>query len=719
MRPLRAIACIALTSLVSSTSIHAAYPDLRGRDEAAWQAMRPELAGIRHDHPRIFMDEAGIAEVRERTRSSSPGVFAAPVVAEVYGWLVEWANAGHFYTNLWATGNQLVAASVAYRLSDSPRHLALAVRIADYLVEAEGDSWTHPRIAKGLAFAYDWLYDDLTPEQRERYGRAAIRNAKACYDTWRHSDFNNHLYLEYGPIIYVGIALYGEGIDDEAAEQFALDGAYLLKRHMMPAHEFVGRGDGGWHESMSYHAFFTYEFAHQIEAWQTATGEDLWGDFTGLDGEGAFQLYSTLPHDDSWIGVADIGDRDSFSEANASYLALTHRRRRDSVAGLWVARTRAEATRRRNAGRKYVRDGSSWWASVLWHDPSAPIASRLSLAPARLFRGVGYASMRTDWSPDATFAMFTCQPTWYGGHQHADNNSFVIHRNGLLALDSGVYDATEHRGNYYARTIAHNTVTVTDPREAFGGATWGGGRTGSGANDGGQMYVGGSDLIGDVASGAYARGEIVAYQNHDEFTYVVGDATASYSPDKVKEFTRAFLFIRPSVFVVFDRVESADASFTKRWLLHTATEPRVVDEALFEVHNGASTLAVHTLAPDFIDTTVIGGEGDEFNAAGANYPPKKRYDADAAGRWRVEVSPSDANERDYYLHVLGVDAGTLDTRLEENDEYMLVHIRCDQGVYEAQFTKTGPLTSQVTLRREAEDSSVTTTGYGLGPLVVP
>ncbi|MAF10999.1 hypothetical protein CMK11_11175, partial [Candidatus Poribacteria bacterium] len=293
------------------------------------------------------------------------------------------------------------------------------------------------------------------------------------------------------------------------------------------------------------------------------------------------------------------------------------------------------------------------------------------------------------------------------------------HRNGLLALDSGVYDATEHRGNYYARTIAHNTVTVTDPREAFGGATWGGGRTGSGANDGGQMYVGGSDLIGDVASGAYARGEIVAYQNHDEFTYVVGDATASYSPDKVKEFTRAFLFIRPSVFVVFDRVESADASFTKRWLLHTATEPRVVDEALFEVHNGASTLAVHTLAPDFIDTTVIGGEGDEFNAAGANYPPKKRYDADAAGRWRVEVSPSDANERDYYLHVLGVDAGTLDTRLEENDEYMLVHIRCDQGVYEAQFTKTGPLTSQVTLRREAEDSSVTTTGYGLGPLVVP
>ena len=712
MHALAVIACTTVAALIVAPAAQAAYPDLRARDEAAWEAMRPELASIRRSHPRMFMDAAGIDEVTQRVATS-------PKIAETYGWLTEWADANHFYTNLWSTGNQMIGACVAYRLSGDAEHLAFALRIADFLLEAEGDSWTHPRIAKGLAFAYDWLYDDLTPDQLERYGQAAVRNAKACYDTWRHSDFNNHLYLEYGPVLYVGIALYGEGIDDEAAERFALDGAYLLKRHMMPAHEFAGRGDGGWHESMSYHAFFTYEFAHQIEAWQTATGDDLWGDFVGLDGEGAFQLYSTLPHDGSWIGVADIGGRDSFSEANASYLTLTHRRRRDGVAGYWVDHLRDEAQRRKDAGRKYVRDGSSWWSYVLWHDPSAPVTPPAELPPARLFRGVGYASMRSDWSPEATFAMFYAQPTWYGGHQHADNASFVIHKNGLLALDSGVYDATDHRGNYYARTIAHNTVTVTDPREAFGGATWGGGRAGSGANDGGQVYVGGSDLIGDVAAGsAYARSEIVAYQNHDDFTYVVGDVTASYAPDKVKEFTRAFLFIRPSVFVVFDRVESTDASFTKKWLLHSATEPRVVDEGLFEVRNDASTLAVHTLAPGLIDTTVIGGEGNEFEAAGTNYPPKKQHDADEAGRWRVEVSPYDANERDYFLHVLGVDVDILDARVEEDDASMSVRIRCDQGVYTVQFAKTGPLTSQLRLHPAAGDADVATT-HALTDLVLP
>lgn len=688
---LAAIACLALALTLSAPPADAAYPELRGRDEAVWEAMRPELANIRRDHPRLFMDAAGIDEVRERAKSS-------PKVAETYGWLAEWADAGHFYTNLWATGNQMVAASIAYRLSGEPEHLEFALRIADFLVDAEGDSWTYPRVAEGLAFAYDWLYDDLTAEQRDRYGAAAIRNAKACYDTWRHSDFNNHLYLEYGPVIYVGIALHGDGVDDDAAEQLALDGAYLLKRHMMPAHEFVGRGDGGWHESMSYHAFFTYELAHQIEAWQSATGDDLWSDFTGLDGEGAFQLYGTRPHDMGWVAAADIGGRDSFSEANASYLSLTGRRRRDPIAGYWVDHLRDEAGRRKDAGRKHVRDGSSWWSYILWHDASAPVAAPPDLPTARLFQGVGYASMRADWSPDATFAMFYCQPTYYGGHQHADNNSFVIHRNGLLAVDSGVYDATAHRSNYYARRIAHNSVTVTDPDELFGGAVWGGGRPGAGANDGGQLYGGAPDLIGDVTpDNPFARAEILAYHHTEDFTYVVGDATASYAPGKLREFTRAFLFIRPGVFVVFDRVESTDASFTKRWLLHSAAEPRLVDDGAFEIDNGESTLTARTLAPDLVNTTVVGGDGGEFETAGANYPPTKEYDADEAGRWRVEVSPYDANERDYFLHLLAVDVNVLDARVEEDAESMSVRVRCDDGLYEVRFAKTGPLTSVLTL----------------------
>ena len=683
-------ACLILAFLAGAPAANAAYPDLRARDEAAWEALRPDLANIRRDHPRIFMDADGIVEVKGRTTTAGS-------VAETYAWLVEWADAGHFYANLWATGNQLVAASIAYRLSGDKDHLALALGIADYLVAAEGDSWTYPRIAKGLAFGYDWLRDDLTDEQRTRYGEAAIRNAKACYDTWRHSDFNNHLYLEYG------LALYGEGVDDDAAEQLALDGVYLLKHHMMPAHEIVTQGDGGWHESMSYHAFFTYEFAHQIEAWQTATGEDLWSAFRGLDGEGAFQVYCTRPYDGSWISVADIGGRDSFSEANASYLSLAHRRRGEPLAGRWVEQLRAEAQARRAAGRRHVRDGSAWWLYVLWHDGPRSGGAHVDTAylpTARLFGGLGYVAMRSDWSREATFAMFYCQPTWYGGHQHADNNSFVIHRNGLLAVDSGVYDATRHRGAYYARSIAHNTMTVTDPNEEFGGATWGGGRAGSGSNDGGQIYVGGANLVADVtADGEYVRGEILAYESGDEFTYVVGDATASYAPGKVVEFTRAFLFVRPSTFVVFDRVESADSSHVKRWLLHSAAEPRLNDDGSIAIANDASELVVRTLAPAGRHTHVVGGEGREFEVQGQNYAPTKEYDPDEAGRWRVEVSPDAPASRDYFLHVLTVDAAESQATVREDTDTLTALVSDGSGEWAISFAKTGELTATVSRPR--------------------
>jgi hypothetical protein len=104
----------------------------------------------------------------------------------------------------------------------------------------------------------------------------------------------------------------------------------------MPAHDMVGQGDGGWHESMSYHAFFTYEFAHLIELWASASGEDLWGDYTGLDGEAAWHIHCNRPFDEGRVSVADIGGRDAFGSANAEYLVLLQRKRRDGLARYWT-----------------------------------------------------------------------------------------------------------------------------------------------------------------------------------------------------------------------------------------------------------------------------------------------------------------------------------------------------------------------------------------------
>jgi len=654
-------AIIAIFILLFATCGFADFPELRQRDDARQNELSPRLENIRENHPRIFCQSDDFEEIRQRAENT-------PEIREVYGWLLEWARGDHFYRNLWATPNQLMAACVAYRLSQEKQVFDHAIAIADYLAEAKGDSWTLPRIAKRLAFAFDWLYSDLTPEQRQRYGKASLNAAKECYKTWRHSDFNNHQYLEYGPVLYTGIALWKEGVDNETAEQLALDGLNLLVDHFMPAHDIVGKGDGGWHESMSYHSFFTYEFAHLIELWANASGEDLWADYTGLDGEAAWHVYCNRPFDEGWVSVADIGSRYALGSANAQYLALLQRRRKDGLARYWTDHIKQEAIRRHAQGVDYSRDGSDWWTYVLWYDPEVPTIEPEGLPTSRLFNGLGWASMRSDWTPDATFAMFICSPLWLGGHQHADNNSFIIHKNGLLAVDSGVYEGSGHRANYYARTIAHNTIVCFDPNEEFGGGTWGSGKPGEGSNDGGQLYTSGPERITDIKpKDEYHRGEILDYDANDSYTYIVGDATKSYSPNKLNEFKRAFLYIRPNIFVIFDRVESTKAEFVKTWLLHSADEPHLKDTTA-EISNDESNLRIWTVYPVDPDIVKIGGQGREFEVNGKNYPPTQKtdYDPNEAGRWRIEVKSKEQSRRQYFLHVLVIEDANLTSNLSAN-----------------------------------------------------
>lgn len=694
--PYLVLLTLVLATVPVADCAHADWPDLRGRDPRAQAALEPELRKIRKEHPRIFCTEEGIAQARERCRT-------APAVAQVWEFILEWAKGSHYYENLWATPSQLQAGVIAYRVSGRDRDiLRHAVAIADYLATAKGDSWTWPRISKSLAMAYDWLYDDLSAEQRQRYGRAAIDAAQQCYRTWRHSEFNNHLYLEYGPILYTGIALWEEGIDDEAAHRLALDGLDLLVNHLMPAHDIVAAGDGGWHESMSYHAFFTYEFAHLVELWSSATGQKLWEGFSGLDGDAHWLIYNARPFDDGRVSAADIGGHDSYDGNIAMYMPLLHRRRRDGVAGWWADQIKQEAIRRDRAGVKYQLGAGTWWPYLLWYDPSVRPMPRTELALSRHFRGIGWVSMRSSWQPDATFALFICAPLYLGGHQHCDNNSFVIHKHAPLAMDTGVYDATAHRANYYARTIAHNCVTVTDPREQFDGGVWGHNRPGEGANDGGQLYGSGPGFVTDVKPGdVHHRAEIKAYKATERYTFVVGDATRSYSSAKLKEFTRAFLYVRPDCFIVFDRVESTRPEFRKTWLLHCAPEPRI-DGTRFEIVNGKGRLAVESLLPAGAQIAAIGGPGHEFEVAGVNYPPQKKYDPDEAGRWRIEVSPARVRTRDYFLHILlATDSGSQqwpNGTVSETEDRIRVAVTLGDTEVEADFTRDGPLTGRLVIK---------------------
>jgi hypothetical protein len=118
----------------------------------------------------------------------------------------------------------------------------------------------------------------------------------------------------------------------------------------------------------------------------------------------------------------------------------------------------------------------------------------------------------------------------------------------------------------------------------------------------------------------------------------------------MREFTRQFVYFRPDVFVVFDRVTSTKAQFPKTWLLHSIEEP-VIDGNRFTIQHDGGTLLGYTLLPRQGRIEKVGGPGKEFLVAGTNYPVQ---DAPEAGAWRIEVKPFSPSRTDYFLHVLCV-----------------------------------------------------------------
>ncbi|HCA48103.1 MAG TPA: hypothetical protein DEP45_12370 [Armatimonadetes bacterium] len=260
------------------------------------------------------------------------------------------------------------------------------------------------------------------------------------------------------------------------------------------------------------------------------------------------------------------------------------------------------------------------------------------LPHARHFEGRGQIFMRSGPGPEDTFALFNA-----GGvlsqHRHFDNLNFWIYHRGFQTVDSGTRaneDAGEHLQNYYAQTVAHNCVLIDMPGEEVS-EYWNGTVH---VQEGGQYLAKGS--------------EVVAFETNDQFTYVAGDATGGYRAEKCEQCVRQMVFVYPDHFVIFDRVRSTQPEYTKRWLLHTAREPRI-DGMTVAADQGEGRLFCRTLLPADAVLTPVGGDGQQFMCGGRNWPVPPGVELTEMMGWgRIEVSAPQPSAQQDFLHVLQV-----------------------------------------------------------------
>jgi len=275
-----------------------------------------------------------------------------------------------------------------------------------------------------------------------------------------------------------------------------------------------------------------------------------------------------------------------------------------------------------------------------------------------------------------------------------------------------------HYLNYYRRTVAHNTMLVFDPREHFfwsenvleaandGGQRmdssrfWNTVRSQEDWEKTRDLWELGKLRIVDNADGT---------GDHGSYHYALGDATRAYSPNKVGRFARQLLYLPGiNILVVFDVVVSTDPTFRKTWLLHGVSKPWVDgagspssngeetfgNAGQFRLQDGEGEVLIYTLLPTNHVTARRGGEGYEFWTpgdanggtwgTGRNWPMEpvesgplptdpvelamwqKFYGDDiksversnhrnvVPGSWRIEVSPSEPQLEDHFLHLFEI-----------------------------------------------------------------
>ncbi len=571
-----------------------------------------------------------------------------------------------------------------YQMTGATRYAELAKR------KLGAPSWD-----PAWTFAYDMLAETMTDSQREEMARKILERVKA--NRWR-------------PRLLHCLVAWGNGVDAELEPflQSSFDGEV---RRTIAYNDQWTRGRGGSSMGHGYHGehFFSAEYAAAM-GWTNATGDDVLARADFDDQQPAWYVYHYLP----WQDVRQV-IRIGVTMSPFHVQALTPQKHQGESYVM-----RAITQTHNGLGQWWQREFIANWPQPLWRkgeehiyglvgrllwlDPTIPSVAPDRFPETRLFPENGHVVMRSDWSANATIALFRCgrfgEIDGYGGRNNLDNLHFIIYRNGYLAPDTGCVHAVNESvwkmqppsnvHNYGKQTIAHNTITVGRRRYEVRGYNNG---LLAASLRGGQIAVQkrawykawGLPVPRTVNMPAsFKEGQITAYSTSPVFDYVCGDATHSYPPERVAKITRQFVYLKPDLFVIFDRVTPADSTLEVIWNFHAyprpvwngKTEPDPADAGYF-LHTAGDTFTVtnragvrmdvQTLLPAPADRIVrtIGGKWHDFQVDGTNYGPtdatyellKKRNGnggLEGVGGWRIEVAPKSANGEVHFLHVLRV-----------------------------------------------------------------
>ncbi len=506
------------------------------------------------------------------------------------------------------------------------------------------------------ALVYDLCHEYWSPEERLAFHQYMNRTVDANVLSETHVFHNAwYGYKNWG----IGLACYATFYENPRAVSILRDLEQDYLTRAAPALELAGAG-GGWAEGY-YVNYWLYEWLFFCEAARWCEGVDYYAAaprfyheraiasmFETYPGIGTYNSQRSIPIGDGG-GRTFGGDRDKILAARRVLVDFY----RDDP-GQQAVHDFNERTPRSSVGVYAYKD-------FLWRNPAVPRGSLDEFRLSHMSPGPGYVYARSNWQDDATYFFFKCGNR-FTAHQHLDVGNFLIFKHEELVGDGGHYDGfgTPHDVNYHLRSIAHNTILVHDPSETWPGIR-GGNVTG---NDGGQAHnwPHHNGAVSDPAAWhqdheKYEIGSISAFEDRGDYLYVAGDCSTAYSPEKLQQWVRQIVMLRPGTFVVFDRVIASDAKLKKTWLLQAMKRPDTRDSQLV-ITNGQGRLFVQPLLPR--ERSVQLRSGDQlYQYDGQSFPPQR--DTGPAPECRIEIVPTQSRQEDLFLHVLTATGSNIET----------------------------------------------------------
>ncbi|MCG3181314.1 MAG: hypothetical protein BIFFINMI_03694 [Phycisphaerae bacterium] len=441
---------------------------------------------------------------------------------------------------------------------------------------------------RDMALAYDWLhgYEGFTDAARAELRDKVRPLAEAGLARGRDHVFHNYTWMNNGGAMLWALATAGE---DSASDKLYAALRERFNREQFPTMKFL---DGVNADPMGY--FSLYCQAPELMvllAAQSATGRDL---FAAVRADGDWMnsqlmnlVFATRPN----LRFIHWGDMQTGPDGG-----LTHEMAGNIDALTWALDSPAGAFLGRHVADLRGRSRFYDETAILYFLYTRNLTTKPAAPPLAWLAGgepAGEAYARGGWGDGDTIVALRCTD-FYGVHNHLDQGSFVIYRNGPLAMDAGKYGSV---GGHQVKTECHNTLVI------------------DGAGQRPQKFQWASTLekFKQRLTVDCETGSMPYFKDTPGWTAAAARFDQAYKPTQAKLCVRQFLFIRPATVVVVDRLAApAGRELGEvKWLLNVPGKPEglKVADGVLVAGNGKSWLRCRTL---------LGGKGNPTVEAG--YP---------------------------------------------------------------------------------------------------